>query len=202
MPEEIAGFIIKYGYLAIFMLIFIQEIGIPNPIPNEIVLLYSGYLAFNHLLSLPIIFMVAILADLIATFILYFVFYRFGNYIIENKPKWFPLSIAKIKRLEKKVNEKGKAFIFLGRMLPFIRGYITVIAGVLQLRPRVFLPITILSTIIWCSTCITAGFLLGPSWTLVAKNSLFSYIGLSFISVTIILLMVFYLKKHAIKSRK
>jgi membrane protein DedA with SNARE-associated domain len=44
MPPELILYITKYGYIAIFVLIFLQEIGAPNPIPNEFVLLYSGYL--------------------------------------------------------------------------------------------------------------------------------------------------------------
>src|ERR1035437_4217227 len=159
MPDEISSFIIKYGYLAICILIFIQEIGIPNPVPNEIVLLYAGYLSFIHLLSLSIIIIVAILSDVVATSILYFVFYYFGNYIIENKPRWFPLSITRLKKLEKKINEKGKAFIFIGRMTPFIRGYVTVTAGLLRLVPGVFFPITLFSTILWCSSCAIGGWL-------------------------------------------
>ena len=200
MPDEISSFIIKYGYLAICILIFIQEIGIPNPVPNEIVLLYSGYLSFIHLLSLPIIIIVAILSDLIATAILYFVFFHFGNYIIENKPSWVPISIARIKKLEKKVNEKGKAFIFIGRMTPFIRGYVTVIAGLLRLKPKVFLPITLFSTIIWCSTCAIGGWLLGPSWSFVSKNLLFNHLVLFIISFTVIFMTIILLIRRSYKK--
>ena len=44
MPPTFSAYIIKYGYLAIFSLVFLQEIGVPNPVPNELVLLFSGYL--------------------------------------------------------------------------------------------------------------------------------------------------------------
>lgn len=202
MPDEISSFIIKYGYLAICILIFIQEIGIPNPVPNEIVLLYSGYLAFIHLLSLPILIIVVILTDLLATTILYFIFYYFGNYIIENKPRWIPLSVTKLKSLEKKVNDKGMVFIFIGRMTPFIRGYVTVLSGLLRFNPGAFFPITLFATIIWCGTCIVAGFLLGPSWSLVAKNLLFSHVIFFIISIVIILAVIFLLTKDRKKIKE
>lgn len=200
MPEEISSFIIKYGYLAICILIFIQEIGIPNPVPNEMVLLYSGYLSFKHLLSLPIIIIVAVLSDIVATAILYFVFFHFGNYIIENRPSWFPLSIARIRKLEKKVHEKGKAFIFIGRMTPLIRGYVTVVAGLLRLAPEVFFPITLFSTIIWCSACAIGGWLLGPSWSFLAKTLLFSHLVLFIISFIVILIIIILLIKRSYKK--
>ena len=201
MPDEISSFIIKHGYMAICILIFIQEIGIPNPVPNEIVLLYTGYLSYTNLLSLPLTIIVAILSDLIATLILYFIFFHFGNYIMENKPRWLPISVTRLKKLEKNIYDKGLTFIFIGRMTPFIRGYVTVIAGLLRIRPRAFLPITIISTIIWCTVCIISGFLLGPSWSLVGKNLLFSHVILFIISIIIIITVIHFLKKRRIKSK-
>jgi membrane protein DedA with SNARE-associated domain len=46
MSSEVALYITKYGYLAIFLLVLLQELGLPNPVTNEFVLLFSGYLAF------------------------------------------------------------------------------------------------------------------------------------------------------------
>ena len=45
MSPTLSAYIVKYGYMAIFSLVFLQEIGVPNPVPNEVVLLFSGYLA-------------------------------------------------------------------------------------------------------------------------------------------------------------
>jgi membrane protein DedA with SNARE-associated domain len=199
MPEEVSVFIIKYGYWAICLLIFIQEIGIPNPVPNEIVLVYAGYLSFTHLLSLPLTILFAIVSDIIATVLLYFVFFHFGNYIMENKPRWLPISVTRLKRLEKNVNEKGFIFIFISRMTPFIRGYVTVLSGLLRIKAGTFLPITITSTIIWCTVFVVAGFLLGPSWSVVEKNLLFNHIILFSISLITIIILINLLKERVNK---
>ena len=71
MPEEVVIFITRYGYMAIFILVFLQEIGMPNPIPNELVLMFSGYLSFKGLLYLPFVIFTVISADFIGTNILY-----------------------------------------------------------------------------------------------------------------------------------
>ena len=201
MPDELSAFIIKHGYLAICILIFIQEIGIPNPVPNEIVLFYSGYLSFIHLLNLPVVIIVSIVSDLTATAILYLVFYYFGNYIISHKPRWLPISVSRLERLEKKVNDKGKPFIFLGRMTPFIRGYVTAICGVLRIEPGIFLPITLFSTAIWCSACVAAGFLSGPSWPVVSRHLIFSHVVLFIISIAAVVLIIYFLKKWIKKNK-
>src|SRR3989344_4102021 len=106
MPEELSLYIIKYGYLAIFGLIFLQEIGIPNPVPNELILLFSGYLSSIGTLSLPLIFLTAVSADFIGTAVLYTIFYLFGKYFLERKPNWLPFPHEKIHRLGQKISNQ------------------------------------------------------------------------------------------------
>lgn len=81
MPHSLAVFIAHYGYPAIFSLVFLQEIGVPNPVPNELVLLFSGYLAFLGALNFVLVFLTVVAADFIGTSILYLVFYFFGGAI-------------------------------------------------------------------------------------------------------------------------
>ena len=60
MPPEIILYISKYGYLAIFVVTFLQETGVPNPVPNELVLMFSGYLVFTGILHLPLVLFAAV----------------------------------------------------------------------------------------------------------------------------------------------
>ena len=113
MPEEVVNYIIGYGYLAIFILVFLQEIGMPNPFPNELLLIFSGYLSFKGFLFFPVTLLTAITADFIGTSILYFLFLKAGTYIIRKKPGWIPLSTGTIDRLAAKVS---KGFVFRNNM--------------------------------------------------------------------------------------
>ena len=159
-----------YGYLAIFILVFLQETGMPNPFPNELLLLFSGYLSFKGLLSLPLVIFTAATADLIGTNILYFLFYFTGTMIIRKKPRWIPLSEKFIIKLTTKIRKGGYRSIFIFRLTPFTRGYASVITGLLQIAPRVFLPIALMSALTWASFYIILGHFLGPSWSFIAKN--------------------------------
>jgi len=161
MPPEVISFISNNGYWAIFVLIFSQEIGLPNPVPNELVMLFCGYLAYNGVLIWPYLVLVAFAADFIGTNILYFTFYYSGSFILRKKPKWF-LPADKIERLSERIKHRGRWIIYLFRLTPFIRGYTSVISGLLQIRPRVFLLIAFLSAATWSFAYIMAGKLLGP----------------------------------------
>jgi membrane protein DedA with SNARE-associated domain len=164
MPQELIQYVTHYGYLAIFILVFLQEIGMPNPFPIELLLMFSGYLSFKGLLFLPFVIITVFLADFLGTNLLYFIFYTTGTIILKRKPKWFPLSDSVIDRLAKKISNGGQLSIFIFRLTPFTRGYASVITGLLQIKPKIFLPIAIISAIIWVSGYVVIGYLIGPSW--------------------------------------
>jgi len=168
MPHDLAVFITNYGYLAIFALVFLQEIGFPNPVPNELVLLFSGYLAYSGLLSFPLIFLTVVAADFIGTSLLYFVFYFLGEAILKKAPRWLP--VHKIEGLKTKISEKGKWGIYLGRLVPYARGYVSVAAGLIGISPRVFLTTVILSAITWSGGYAVAGRVFGKEWAKIAAT--------------------------------
>jgi membrane protein DedA with SNARE-associated domain len=190
MPDELVIYILKYGYLAIFVFVFSQEVGLPNPVPNELVLIFSGYLVFMGLLKLPLIILAAVLGDFTGTSILHTVFYFFGAYILKHKPRWLPFPVKTIFKLKNRISKNGLMGIYIGRLTPFIRGYTSVIAGLLQIKPKVFLPIAMITASIWASVYVTAGVLLGPFWSHVAPNlSSIKYV-LLLIFTTIILVVI------------
>lgn len=159
MPEALITYILTHGYPVIFLLVFLQEIGIPNPVPNEVILLFAGYLASaGHFIAIKII-AIAILADFIGTSVLYGIFYIFGHLIATRRPKWLP--VDRIESWQRKISERGKMGIFLGRMIPYVRGYTSAAAGLLKIPPRIFMPIVLISAIIWSGGLVFAGKLLG-----------------------------------------
>jgi membrane protein DedA with SNARE-associated domain len=164
MDVDLIFYITKYGYLAIFLFVFLQEIGAPNPIPNELLLLSSGYMIFLGLLKFPLVLLTAVLADFTATTILHTVFYFSGAYIVQSKPRWVPISVKTIQKLKQQVSVRGVRAIYIGRLTPFIRGYTSVIAGLLQIKSTIFIPIALITASIWAAIYVIAGILLGPFW--------------------------------------
>lgn len=165
MSSDLALYIVHYGYLAVFLLIFLQELGLPNPVPSELTLLVSGYLASVGVLSLPLVILAAVAGDFLGTIILYFVFYLFGEYIMAHKPKWLPISQEKIDKLGEKISKRERWGIYVGRLLPYLRAYIAVAAGLLEIKPAVFVPAVIVPAVIWSSGYAILGRLAGHYWS-------------------------------------
>ncbi|MEK7630279.1 MAG: DedA family protein [Patescibacteria group bacterium] len=170
MPPELAFYITKYGYLAIFLLVFLQEIGIPNPVPNELVLLFSGYLSSIGVFNLPLVIFTVVSADFIGTTLLYVVFFYFGKYIFAHKPRWFPFPLEKVESIAKKISSKGRWGIYLGRLVPYLRGYTSIAAGLIQIKPSIYLLAVLASAITWSGGYVVAGKILGPYYENFAKN--------------------------------
>ena len=197
MPDELVIYILKYGYLAIFVFVFSQEVGLPNPVPNELVLIFSGYLIFMGILKMPVIILAAVLGDFTGTTILYTVFYYSGVYIFKHKPRWLPIPVKSIFKLKDWVSRNGLMGIYIGRLTPFIRGYTSVIAGLLQIKPRVFLPIGMITASIWATIYVTIGVLLGPFWSHVAPNiSSIKYIMLLIFTTVLLVVILRSIIKH------
>src|SRR5215470_5672893 len=92
MAPELAAYILKYGYIAIFSLVFLQEIGVPNPLPNELVLLFSGYLTSIGKLDFTIVLITVVSADTLGSSVLYIAFYYFGQRLLQKWPHVMPTS--------------------------------------------------------------------------------------------------------------
>ena len=203
MPEEVVYWVTKYGYLAIFVLVFLQEIGMPNPFPNELLLIFSGYLSVKGLLFFPYVILTAITADFIGTNTLYFLFYNAGSLIINKKPRWIPLSSAMIERLSLKISKSGKLTMFIFRLTPFTRGYTSVIAGLLHLGPKMYLPLAIFSGVIWASFYVLTGYFIGPYWDLLVEHiRSFKYVmlGLLITILGLVFLVNFLRRKKVIRT--
>ncbi|MBI2024975.1 MAG: DedA family protein [Candidatus Harrisonbacteria bacterium] len=167
MPDGgLLGFVNEYGYLAIFLLVFLQELGVP--LPNELVLIFAGALTEIGDLNFWIVFLVTVLADVIGTTCLFSVFYFFEHFIMERIKKWEFVN-KKLEIIKARLIKHDKLGIFIGRMTPYLRGYVSVAAGILNLPYRVFVPIAVFSAMIWTGGYVTLGHFLGKQWPAVAE---------------------------------
>jgi len=166
MEQEIISHLIKYGYLAIFVLIFLQEIGMPNLFPNEILLLFAGFLSSKGILSLPLVIITAIIADFAGTNVLFFLFYFSGPAINLKLSRWMPGTISRIENFGNKTKKWGRLSFYVLRITPFTRGYISIFAGLSRTNPAVYLTIVAVSSVIWASGYSILGNVLGLTFNL------------------------------------
>lgn len=169
--SQLSSYIMEYGYLAIFLLVFLQQVGVPNPVTNELVLIFCGYLSCSGILNIYKIIAIAVLADVSGSMLIFFVFYFFSKWLISHSPKWLPLTGEKIERIKKRTLSRGQRSIFIGRMTPVIRGYVSVVAGMLEIVPKAFMATVVASAIIWNALLVIIGVLAAPYWDQMMQKS-------------------------------
>jgi len=159
MSAYLAAYINAYGYLAIFCIVLFLELGMPG-FPNELVLLYFGFISRQAGLSYPIIIGLVIIADATGSFLLFLLFYHGRAWLTRIKPKWLRLPVKKIDSLKQKIAVHNGRNIFIGKLTPFVRSYIPVVSGLLHIRPELYGRIIFLTAIIWSGGLFTAGWVL------------------------------------------
>lgn len=197
MPVQLVNYINEYGYLILFALVFIQEIGVPT-FPNEIVLYYFGYLCSQKIFSVFIAIAVAISADFIGATLLYTTFYFLGSSILKLKIPFIKIPLHKIEKLQTKSLHSHRQTIFLSRVTPFIRGYVSVFAGLSQLSYKFYGWQVLLSASLFSGGLIVLGWATGKYFTNIFSLNIESnqLPQIVFVGIAIFVLAKWLIKKY------
>jgi membrane protein DedA with SNARE-associated domain len=87
-----------------------------------------------------------------------------GRTLLDRHGRWFQLSPETLVRAERWFDRFGSWAVFLGRITPVVRSFISIPAGVFRVRMFTYLPLTLAGSAIWCFGFAAAGWALGGSW--------------------------------------
>jgi membrane protein DedA with SNARE-associated domain len=156
MDEMISNYIIHYGFIAIFVIVLLHELGMPG-LPNEMVLFYFGFVCYKYHLDLITVICLVILADITGSLILYCVFFYGSFWMKKIKVKWLKLPERKIQSIKEKILLHDGRNIFFAKLTPFVRTYIPVVAGMIQIKPYLFGRIVLFTAVIRSFCWLIAG---------------------------------------------
>jgi membrane protein DedA with SNARE-associated domain len=156
--------ILGYGYLAIFLIVFLQELGLPTPVPNEFSLYLFGYLSHQGNLQIGLVLLTAYLAELAGTILLFGFCYTLGPWFAKRIPSWIPFPRKKLMRFREQIRWGGSWRIFICRLTPFIKGYASAAAGLLRYPPRNYLGVALAAACLSTPVYVLAGWISAPYW--------------------------------------
>jgi membrane-associated protein len=111
-------------------------------------------------LSYPLVILLVTIADIIGSYTIYVLFFYGSEWLATIKPKWIKLPNKKIESLKISVAAHNGRNIFVAKLTPFVRSYIPVVAGMLNIEPVFYRRIIVITAIIWTGGWVTAGWLL------------------------------------------
>jgi membrane protein DedA with SNARE-associated domain len=154
-------FIGSAGEAAVFLLMVLESACIP--IPSEAIMLFAGFSVSKGELSLFGIVAAGVLGNLVGSWIAYAVGY-FGRIDLLEKNKLIHISPKHLKWADDWFARYGNATVFFSRMLPIIRTFISLPAGVARMPFWRFSAYTLLGSIPWVLMLAIVGEKVGDNW--------------------------------------
>ena len=159
--EVATEFIGSAGYLGVFALMILESACIP--IPSEGIMLFAGFSASKGELTLVGIVAAGVLGNLVGSWIAYAVGY-YGRLDLLEKNKLIHISPKHLKWADDWFARYGGATVFFSRMLPIIRTFISLPAGVAKMPFWRFTAYTLLGSIPWVLMLALVGEAVGDNW--------------------------------------
>lgn len=157
-------FLTDYGYLAVFVLMFIEEAGLPLPLPNEVALMYVGYLSYQGKLDPNIAGLVATLGATGGSALLYLIAKKGGRRLIHRFGRFIHVTDERLDQSERVVAKWGPISIPIARLTPGLRIATTIVAGVLNVSYKVVFFAVVGVSLIWSYFWVHLGRALGDRW--------------------------------------
>lgn len=162
MEEWVRAFVTDYGVLALFVLMVLDNIGVP--LPSEIPLLLGGFFIREGRMEAVPAVVVSALGSVAGALILYGLARVFGRAVIARWGRLLRIDDDDLARAEAWFHRRGEAAVFFLRVVPLARTIISIPAGILEMNVVRFTTYTLVGSLLWCATVIGIGWGMGASY--------------------------------------
>ena len=166
MTRTIVDWIAQHGIAAVFVLMAVDAL---LPIGGELIMLYAGVIAVGALGYVQLATAGA-LGYLAGALIGWTIGARGGREFVERHGHWLHLSPAALARAEAWFARHGKRAVFLGRITPLVRSFISIPAGVLGSPLGPYTLLTLAGSLLWCFGFAAVGWAASGSWESIHHN--------------------------------
>ena len=157
--QAIIRWVTDYGYFGIFFLLIFGILGLP--VPDEWLLVLSGYLAFKNVLGFIPTVAVAAFGSAFGLTVSYVLGRTSGSFVIRRYGQWLSIDDEKILRTQHWFHNLGRWVLVVGPFVPGVRNLMGYIAGASRLRLHVFARFAYVGALISSVSFVTFGYAVG-----------------------------------------
>ena len=193
MFHDIVNFIVEtvssLGYTGIFVMMFLESSFFP--FPSEVVMVPAGYLAARGEMNIFLAVFAGIAGSLAGAVFNYFLAMKFGRAFLSKYGKYVLVKEETLQKMEDFFAKHGHISTFSGRLIPAVRQYISLPAGLARMDLWKFSLYTSLGAGIWVLILTLLGYFIGQNEALVKE-----YLQVIIISILVFLsiLILFYIR--------
>ncbi len=150
----------QFGVFGVFVLMVPESACVP--VPSEVTLLFSGFAVSQHWMSLPLAIAAATAGNVVGSLIAYAIG---AIHVLEHVPGARPL----LARSDRLLDDRGLQAVFIARLLPLARTFVSLPAGARRLPIAPFIALTAVGCAIWAAGFVLIGMVSGTAWRSVSS---------------------------------
>jgi membrane protein DedA with SNARE-associated domain len=164
LTAALSNFIGAYGLVAVFVLMVFESCGVP--FPSEVVMPTGGLLAATGHMpgGLVAVILAGAVANLVGSLIAYAAAARFGEPLLLGPGRYIGIRRHHLELADGWFRRWGLLAVFVGRVLPVIRTYISFPAGLAGVDVLRFSVLTLIGALPWCAMLALVGYELGRNY--------------------------------------
>jgi membrane protein DedA with SNARE-associated domain len=156
------SFLTSAPYAALILFGFLEAACIP--IPSEVTFGFAGVLAYQGHLNLVLVIIIGSLAELAGSYASYAVGRVGGKPLVQKLGRYVLVTQGDVDRAERFLAGRGSWAISVGRMLPFIRAFTSIVAGLVRVPAGRFGVFSLIGTVIYATVLSVIGYEVGHAW--------------------------------------
>ena len=184
--ETVIHLIESLGYWGIFLGMTIESACIP--LPSEIIMTFAGYVVYEGKMAFWGVILVGTIGNLVGSLIAYYVGWWGGRPLLEKYGKYILITHNKLNLADEWFEKYGHEAVLISRMLPGLRTFISLPAGITHMNLKKFILYTVVGSLPWCFVLTYIGVLMGPNWTTI--ESYFRYLDI-LVGIGIVVFLVY-----------
>jgi membrane protein DedA with SNARE-associated domain len=208
LTSSVTTLIGDHGLYAVFVLMAVDAVF---PAASELVMLYAGALAAgafsgqhvvlfgdridSHFWAYVAVSFAGTIGYTLGSLVGWGIGAYAGRPLLEERGRWFHLDRAKLDRADRWFERWGDWAVFLGRLTPVVRSFISIPAGVVRMPIVRYTVLTFLGSAIWCFAIAGAGWALGSSYEHFHHD--FAYVEYAVVAAVIVLLVWLILRRRS-----
>lgn len=170
MFDWITNLVSTMGWIGVALLMFIENVF--PPIPSELIMPLAGFNAARGGTSLPAVIAAGSAGSLAGAYLWYWIGRRIGHdrlcSLSQRHGRWLSISPREFDRASAWFDRHGGSAVLIGRLIPTIRTFISVPAGVRRMPRALFLGLSALGTVAWTTVLTLAGYWLESGYDAVS----------------------------------
>ena len=163
---ELSKFVIStisfMGYSGILLTMAIESACIP--LPSEIIMPFSGYLVTTGQFTMLGVTLAGAVGNVLGSIVAYYAGVWGGRPFVERYGRYFLVSHHDLDVADRWFAKYGEAAVFFGRMLPVVRTFISLPAGIAKMNFSRFVIFTFIGALPWCYLLAYVGVRMGEEW--------------------------------------